>query len=55
MRRNDTSLSDNLKNGVESLSGFSMDDVWVLCNSDKPAIVQVLTYTQWADIHVAPG
>jgi hypothetical protein len=53
--RNDTGLSDQLKTGVESLSGVSMDDVKVHYNSDKPAVVQALAYTQGSEIHVAPG
>lgn len=54
-RMNNTGLPDNLKNGVESLSGYSLDDVRVHYNSDKPATVQALAYTQGTDIHVAPG
>ena len=50
-----TGLPDNLKAGVESLSGFSMDDVKVHYNSSQPATVQALAYTQGTDIHVAPG
>lgn len=52
---NETGMPDNLKAGVESLSGFAMDDVRVHYNSDKPATVQALAYTQGTDIHVAPG
>ena len=52
---NNTGLPDNLKAGVESLSGFSMDDVKVHFNSSQPATVQALAYTQGMDIHVAPG
>ena len=52
---NDTGLPDNLKTGVEELSGFSMDDVKVHYNSSQPATVQALAYTQGTDIHVAPG
>lgn len=52
---NNTGLPDNLKAGVESLSGFSMDDVRVHYNSSQPATVQALAYTQGTDIHVAPG
>ena len=48
-------MPDNLKAGIEHLSGFSMDDVRVHYNSDKPAAVQALAYTQGTDIHVAPG
>ena len=55
LNKNMTGMPDHLKAGVESLSGFSMDDVRVHYNSDKPATVQALAYTQGTDIHVAPG
>ena len=54
-RPNNTGMPDNLKAGIENLSGFSMDDVRVHYNSSKPATVQALAYTQGTDIHVAPG
>lgn len=54
-KKNETGMPDNLKTGVEELSGFAMDDVRVHYNSDKPATVQALAYTQGTDIHVAPG
>lgn len=54
-KKNETGMPDNLKAGIEDLSGFSMDDVRVHYNSDKPATVQALAYTQGTDIHVAPG
>lgn len=54
-KKNGTGMPDNLKAGIEDLSGFSMDDVRVHYNSDKPATVQALAYTQGTDIHVAPG
>lgn len=54
-RKNETGMPDNLKAGVENLSGFAMDDVRVHYNSDKPATVQALAFTQGTDIHVAPG
>lgn len=54
-RKNETGMPDNLKAGIEELSGFAMDDVRVHYNSDKPATVQALAYTQGTDIHVAPG
>ena len=54
-KKNETGMPDNLKAGIEDLSGFAMDDVWVHYNSDKPATVQALAYTQGMDIHVAPG
>ncbi|MEN6379831.1 MAG: DUF4157 domain-containing protein, partial [Methanofastidiosum sp.] len=52
---NNTVMSDNLKTGVENLSGIDMNDVRVHYNSDKPAEVGALAYTQGIDIHVAPG
>lgn len=54
-KSNNTGLPDNLKAGVENLSGFSLDDVKVHYNSSQPATVQALAYTQGTDIHVAPG
>jgi hypothetical protein len=54
-KTNNTGLPDNLKSGVEKLSGFSLDDVKVSYNSDKPAQLQAFAYAQGADIHIAPG
>ncbi|WP_287253554.1 DUF4157 domain-containing protein [Moorena sp. SIO4E2] len=53
--QNKTGLPDRLKAGVENLSGYSMDDVRVHYNSQKPAQLQALAYTQGTDIHVGPG
>ena len=36
-KSNNTGLPDNLKHGIESLSGMSMDNVKVHYNSAKPA------------------
>ena len=52
---NNTGISDNLKSGIENLSGYSMDDVKVHFNSDKPAQLNAHAYAQGTDIHVAPG
>ncbi|UII25811.1 DUF4157 domain-containing protein [Fulvivirga maritima] len=52
---NNTGLPDNLKSGIENLSGYSMDDVRVHYNSDKPAQLQAHAYAQGTDIHLAPG
>lgn len=52
---NDTGLPDNLKAGIENLSGYSMDDVSVHYNSPKPAQLQAHAYAQGADIHLASG
>ena len=52
---NNTGLPDNIKMGVEKLSGYSMDDVKVHYNSSKPAQLQAHAYAQGTDIHVGPG
>jgi len=52
---NNTGLPDNLKTGIESLSGMSMDSVRVHYNSSQPAQLNALAYAQGTDIHVAPG
>ncbi len=52
---NNTGLPDNLKSGIESLSGISMDGVKVHYNSPQPAQLNALAYAQGTDIHVAPG
>lgn len=54
-KKNRTGLPDNLKAGIENLSGYSMDDVRVHYGSSKPAAVQAYAYTQGTDIYVAPG
>ncbi|MBS1531045.1 MAG: DUF4157 domain-containing protein [Bacteroidetes bacterium] len=52
---NSTGLPDNLKSGIEHISGFSMDDVRVHYNSDKPNQLKAFAYAQGSNIHVAPG
>ncbi|MDR0892189.1 MAG: DUF4157 domain-containing protein, partial [Mediterranea sp.] len=52
---NKTGLPDNLKAGIEKMSGYSMDDVKVHYNSDKPAQLNALAYAHGTDIHVGPG
>jgi len=52
---NNTGLPDTLKAGVERLSGIDMSEVRVHYNSDKPAQLGALAYTQGKDIHVAAG
>lgn len=54
-RTNANGLPEQLKSGVESLSGMSMDGVQVHYNSPKPAALQAHAYAQGSDIHVAPG
>jgi hypothetical protein len=52
---NNTGLPDHLKTGIENLSGQSLSDVKVHYNSDKPAQLNALAYTQGTNIHVAAG
>lgn len=52
---NHTGLPDQLKSGVESLSGMSLDNVRVHYNSARPAQLNALAYAQGTEIHVAPG
>ncbi len=52
---NATGLPDQLKAGVESLSGLSLDDVQVHYNSTGPAALNAHAYAQGSDIHLAPG
>ena len=54
-KENNTGLPDNLKTGMENLSGMSLDDVKVHRNSDKPAQLQAHAYAQGADIHLGSG
>ena len=54
-KTNRTGLPDNIKSGMESLSGYDLSDVKVHYNSMKPAQFQALAFTQGTDIHVAPG
>ena len=48
-------LPGNLKSGIENLSGYSMDDVRVHYNSDKPASLNAHALAQGTDIHLASG
>lgn len=48
-------LPENLKEGIENLSGYSMDDVNVHYNSPKPSQLHAQAYTQGSNIHIAPG
>jgi hypothetical protein len=54
-KKNVTGLPDNLKSGIENLSGHSMDDVKLHYNSDKPAQLNAHAYAQGTDIHLASG
>lgn len=52
---NKTGLPDNLKSGMENLSGMRLDHVRVHYNSAKPATVQAHAYAQGSNIHLASG
>ncbi|MDB5676885.1 MAG: hypothetical protein JWM65_3867 [Sphingomonas bacterium] len=52
---NRTGLPDRLKQGVEALSGQSLDDVSVHRNSPRPAQLQAHAFAQGSEIHLAPG
>lgn len=54
-KENKTGLPDQLKSGIESLSGMDMSDTRVHYNSSKPAQLQAHAYAQGNQIHVAPG
>jgi hypothetical protein len=51
-KENNTGMPDNLKSGVESLSGIDMSDVKVHYNSSQPAQLNALAYAQGTNIHV---
>lgn len=55
VQENKTGLPDQLKSGIENLSGYSMDDVKVHYSSNKPAQLNAHAYVQGTDIHVASG
>ena len=52
---NNTGMSDNLKSGIESLSGMDASDVRVHYNSSKPAQMNAHAFAQGTNIHVGPG
>ena len=54
-KQNDTGLPNNLKAGVENLSGHSLDDVKVHYNSSTPNKLQAHAYAQGKNIFVASG
>jgi hypothetical protein len=55
LKPNNTGMPDNLKSGIENLSGISMDHVKVHYNSSQPAQLNAHAYAQGSDIHIAPG
>jgi len=55
LKPNPTGIPDQLKTGIEALSGMSMDPVRVHYNSDEPAQLNALAYAQGTEIHLGPG
>lgn len=55
LKENKTGMPDNLKSGLENLSGMNMDHVKVHYNSPEPAQLNAHAFTQGSDIHVASG
>jgi hypothetical protein len=54
-KENKTGLPDNLKSGIEHLSGIDVSDVKVYYNSLQPAQLNAHAYAQGNQIHVASG
>jgi len=54
-KANNTGLPDNLKSGIENMSGMALDQVKVHYNSARPAQLQAHAFAQGSDIHIGPG
>lgn len=54
-KENLTGLPDDLKYGIETLSGTSLNDVKVHYNSREPAQLKAHAFAQGSNIHLAPG
>ena len=54
-KENKTGMPDQLKSGIESLSGLDMSDVKVHYNSAEPGKINAHAYAQGTDIHIANG
>ncbi|MGY8921411.1 MAG: eCIS core domain-containing protein [Flavobacteriales bacterium] len=54
-KENGTGIPDQLKSGIENLSGMDMSDVKVHYNSSKPAQLQAHAYAQGNQIHLGAG
>jgi hypothetical protein len=52
---NQTGMPDQLKTGMENLSGMDLSDVRVHFNSPQPAQLNALAYAQGNDIHLGSG
>lgn len=54
-QENRTGLPDQLKTGIENLSGIDMSATRVHYNSSEPAQLQAHAFAQGNNIHIAPG
>jgi hypothetical protein len=54
-RPNTTGMPDQVKSGVEQLSGMDLSDVKVHYNSEKPSQLNAYAYAQGNDIHLGAG
>ena len=54
-KENNTGLPNNLKSGIENLSGIDMSDVKVHYNSSQPTQLNAYAFAQGNQIHIAPG
>lgn len=53
--KNNTGIPIRLKDRIERLSGYSMDDVKIHYNSAKPSQIQALAYTQSNNVYLGAG
>ena len=53
--KNMTGIPSQMRMKFEGMSGLSFDDVKVHYNSDKPAQMKALAYTQGNDVYIGPG
>lgn len=53
--KNNTGIPTRLKDRIERLSGYSMDDVKIHYNSAKPSQIQALAYTQSNNVYLGAG
>ena len=51
----ESGLPEQLRSGIEQLSGFSMNDVDVRYNSARPAQLGALAFASRGQIHIGPG
>ena len=52
---NKTGIPDSLKTFIEAASGVSLDAVRVFYNSEKPAEIGALAYTEGTNVYIGPG